>query len=70
MKYFRAAIELIQNSKNEPEIKKNPNKPSEIFYRFAGLTAEREIFFVQIKENKKKQKFFMSCFSSEYFPAG
>lgn len=35
----------------------------EILYRFAGLTAEKDLFYVQIKEDKrKKRKYFMSCF--------
>ena len=63
LKYFYAAVELVQKSKNKPLIKINPNKPKEFFYRFAGLTKERELFFVQIKENSKtKCKYFMSCF--------
>ena len=66
LKYFKASIELIKNSKNKPLIKNNPAKSKEIFYRFAGLTKERELFYVQIKEDSRtKQKYFMSC-----FPAG
>lgn len=59
LKYFRAAVELIKYSNNKPIVKENKN---EIFYRFAGMTKERELFFVQIKENKKGEKYFMSCF--------
>lgn len=65
MKYFKAAIELIKNSKNEPTLKKDLNNSSIIFYRFAGLTAEKNLFFVQIKEDRKKNKYFMSCFPPE-----
>lgn len=65
LKYFKASIELIQNSKNEPAIRNNPNKNKEILYKFAGLTAEKEIFFVQIKEDRKGNKYFMSCFPPE-----
>lgn len=65
LKYFKAGTELIKNSKNEPTVKNNPNKSSEILYKFAGLTAEKEIFFVQIKEDKKGNKYFMSCFGLE-----
>jgi len=63
--YFNAAIELIQNSKNEPTKKPNPNKKEEFLYRFAGLTKEKEIFYVQIKEDKKGARYLMSCFSPE-----
>lgn len=65
LKFFRAAVELVRNSRNEPVIKKNANKKSEKLYRFAGLTEEKELFYVQIKENRKKQKYFMSCFPPE-----
>lgn len=65
MKYFKASIELIQKSKNDPIVKKNPNNHSEMLYRFAGLTSERNLFFVQIKEDRKSNKYLMSCFSPE-----
>jgi len=63
LKYFSAAIEVIKNSRNKPIIKQNPNKKTEILYRFAGLTKEKYFFLVQIKEDKKNdKKYFMSCF--------
>jgi len=66
LKYFNVAIEVIKNSKNKPSLRKNPNKNTEILYRFAGLTKEKELFFVQIKENtRSKKKYFMFCFSPE-----
>lgn len=66
LKYFPAAIELIRNSKFEPGSKENPNKNNEILHRFAGTTAEKDLFFVQIKEDKKsRQKFFISVFPAE-----
>jgi len=66
LKYFGAAIEIIKKSKNKPSSKQNPNKSNEILHRFAGLTKEKELFYVQIKEFKKsKSKYFMSCFSPE-----
>ena len=63
LRYLKAALELIRNSKNEPTSKMNPNKKGEKIYRFFGLTAERELFCVQVKEDKNKRKYFMSCFS-------
>src|SRR3990167_270431 len=51
LKYLKEAIELIKNSKNEPTVKENPNRRGETLYKFAGLTAEKEIFFVQIKKD-------------------
>jgi hypothetical protein len=64
LKYFKASIELIKNSKNQPVLKENIDKKG-ILYRFSGLTAEKETFFVQIKEDKKKKKYFMSCFEQK-----
>ncbi|KKQ27264.1 MAG: hypothetical protein US42_C0011G0002 [Candidatus Magasanikbacteria bacterium GW2011_GWC2_37_14] len=66
MKYFACAIELIQKSHFEPKTKENPNKQGEILHRFYGTTAENELFYVQIKEDKKKdQKFLISVFPSD-----
>lgn len=63
MKYFPGAIELIQKSKVEPSSKENPNKQREILHRFTGATKDKEIFFVQIREDKKTgQKWLMSVF--------
>lgn len=63
LKYFPCAVELIKNSKNDPNIFKNPVKKSEILYRFTGLTKDKELFYVQIKEDvKNDKKYFMSVF--------
>ncbi len=57
------AIELIENSTYTPEIKVNPNKKSETFFRFYGKTQSGQKFSVQIKEHqKRKNKQFMSVF--------
>lgn len=69
LKYFEAAIELIQKSRFKPVSRENPNKPREMLHRFYGITADSELFFVQIKENaKNRQKFMISIFPSEYPP--
>ena len=66
LKYYPAALDLIEHSKVEPHSKENPNKTREILHRFAGLTSEKDLFFVQIKEDKKtNQKFFISVFPEE-----
>ncbi|TRZ78512.1 hypothetical protein D4R87_00470 [bacterium] len=63
LKYFPCAIELIRKTTFEPESKENPNKRTEILHRFAGITKENDMFFVQIKENKRTgQKFLISMF--------
>ena len=66
LKFFKASVELIKNSRNQPASKINPNNRREILHRFAGVTQNKELFFVQVKEDTKtKQKYFMSCFSPE-----
>jgi len=56
LKFFACAIDLIKNSPFEPISKENPNKPSEILHRFAGMSCENDLFFVQIKEDKRSGK--------------
>ena len=63
LKFYPCAVDLIKNTKTEPASKENPNKKSEILHRFAGMTSDKELFFVQISEHKKtNQKFFLSVF--------
>ena len=66
LRYFGAAIDVMRHSSNEPVSKENPNKKSEILHRFAGLTKSKELFYVQVKEDKPTgRKYFMSCFPSK-----
>lgn len=66
LKYYPCALDLIKNSRLEPISKQNPNKENEILHRFAGITPHKELFFVQVKEDKKTdQKLFMSVFPEE-----
>lgn len=63
LKYYQCGLGLIRKSKIEPTSRQNPDRSSEILHRFVGLTKDKEIFFVQISENKKTdQKHFMSVF--------
>lgn len=63
LKYFEAAVDVIKNSRNTPVSKQNPNRNNEILHRFFGLTKNKELFYIQIKEDKKSgHKYFMSCF--------
>lgn len=63
LKYFKASIYLINNSRNDPEIKQNKINKEEIQYRFYGKTIEKDVFCVQIKENvKNNKKYFISNF--------
>ncbi len=63
LKLYEAAIDLIENSRSSPHVRLNPNGRNETVYRFAGVTKDGELFFVQIKENARRQKYFMSSFS-------
>ena len=66
LKYYPCALDLIKNSSVEPISKENPNNRSEILHRFAGTTSDKELFFVQIIEDKKtNQKRFISVFPVE-----
>lgn len=63
LKFFAAAIDLIGNCNNKPEITNNPSKKREILYRFKAVNRDKEIFYVQIKKNiKTNSKQFMSVF--------
>lgn len=66
VRYFACAIELLQNSKFDPESKENVDRKSEILHRFTGITKNGEKFFVQVKEEKRSgQKWLMSVFPLE-----
>ncbi len=64
LKYFACAIELIAESHNPPISKENPNDRGEILHRFYGLTKDKNLFYLHIKEERKTgKKYFMSVFS-------
>jgi len=66
MKYFPCALELIKQSRLEPVSKENPNKRSELLHRFAGETREGDVFYVQIKEEKRLgEKWLISVFPTD-----
>ena len=66
MKLFPCAIDLVKNSRYEPLSKQDPNNPHIMLHRFGGATRQKELFYVQIKEDKRTgNKYFMSCFPPE-----
>lgn len=66
LKYFPCGIELLKNCRVPPVVKLNPNKKSEMLYRFTGITPNGETFFVQVKENKSNgEKWLISIFPDE-----
>lgn len=63
LKFFACALDLMKNSTCAPESKDNPNNPEELVHRFYGLTRNKEVFYVQIKEDKRTgSKYFLSVF--------
>jgi hypothetical protein len=65
LRFYNCALDLIENSILTPVIQKNPMKYSESLYRFIGQTISKERFFVHIKEDRRKQKHFISVFPFE-----
>jgi len=63
LKYFECGIDLIKKSHFTPDIRQNPNNKSEKLYRFYGATIDNDLFYVQIKENQRGNKFYMSSFT-------
>ncbi|MCL2451686.1 hypothetical protein FWD20_02320 [Candidatus Saccharibacteria bacterium] len=59
MPYYAATIDLLKNSHVEPEVF---YRMREKYYRFYGITRDKHEFVVQVKENKKGEKFHMSSF--------
>jgi hypothetical protein len=63
LQLFAVAVEVIKNSRNAPVSNDNPANRNEILHRFAGLTKDKRLFYVQIKEDKRRDhKYFMSAF--------
>lgn len=66
LKFYPCAIDLIKNSRVDPMSKENPNRNSETLHRFVGITKDKELFFVQIKEDKRSgEKHFLSVFPED-----
>ncbi len=65
LKLLSCAFELIQNSHYRPISKPDPNNKKNIVHRFGGVTKNGELFYVQIKENGKGRKDFISVFPEE-----
>lgn len=64
--FLPCAIELLLKCRNAPESMINVSKEVEIFHRFIGITKNKEVFYVQIKENRKTdRKEFMSVFPAK-----
>lgn len=63
LKYFACALDLLMHSRMPPVTKVHPSKNHELLHRFCGMTKTGDIFFVQVKEDRRKgQKWLMSVF--------
>ena len=60
LKYYACALDLIQNSRIAPSSHPNPMRRSEILHRFIGIAGDNSLFYVQIKEDKRCNKHFIS----------
>jgi len=66
LKFYGCGIELLRNTRQQPTSKPNPNKHNELLHRFAGLSPNKELFYIQVKENKRtKRKDLVSIFPAE-----
>ena len=63
LKLYNAAIDLMRNSRCEPETIFDKNNMSTLLHRFYGITKDGVQFCVQVKQDKKSgRKDFMSVF--------
>lgn len=65
LRFFPCSLELLQKTTCEPSsfVVGNSSSRSIIkYYRFYGITKEGEKFIVQVKQNKKKEKYLLSIF--------
>lgn len=63
LRFYGAAIELLQNGTLAPLTEKHPDGSGDMLYRFYGKTPDGAAFIVQIKEHRKSgQRFFISVF--------
>ncbi len=62
-KYYLCALDLIRNTNDDPETMPSSSDKRIVLHRFTGETKNGDVFFVQIKQNKKSgRKDFMSAF--------
>ncbi|MCL2869795.1 hypothetical protein FWF48_03240 [Candidatus Saccharibacteria bacterium] len=62
LKYYKCGIDLLRKSYLIPESRPNPNGKNEIVHRFAGQAKDGGLFFVQVKEDRRGNKYLMSIF--------
>lgn len=62
LEYYQCALDALRNTDVKPEIKPNPNHKNEIVYRFFARTKEGSQFYIQVKQDKRGNKHFISVF--------
>lgn len=69
LKYLPCGLELIERSRLAPLSRDDTERPNELWHRFAGITPNNHIFYVQIKEFKRTgKKELMSIFPLQKIP--
>ena len=53
LKLYSAAIDLLRNSRHDPETIIEQNSPSVLLHRFYGVTKDGVGYCVQVKQNKR-----------------
>lgn len=68
-KLYNAAIDLLRNTRHEPETILKKDLPGVVLFRFYGVTKDGQKFCVQVKqENRTGRKDFMSAFLKKNIP--
>lgn len=62
LQYYRCGIDLLRYTTNEPQVENQATRKGETLYRFMGKSKEGDLFYVQVKQNKQNNIYFMSIF--------
>lgn len=66
LRFLPCALELTVKSRIHPESMDNPTNKGETLHRFSGKSPSGQLFYVQIREDKRKgNKQFMSVFPAK-----
>ena len=65
-RFYLCAIDLLRNTPHAPDSIFSSGKPNEALHRFFGVSKAGELFYVQVRQNKKTgRKDFMSVFPAK-----
>ncbi|MDR1797863.1 MAG: hypothetical protein LBR44_10630 [Clostridiales Family XIII bacterium] len=62
LKFYQCALDLIRNTRFDPDFKDKAVKGRVTYYRYYGKAKSGESFIVQIYKDKRGNKYFLSCF--------